>query len=114
VPASIMPIMLFGLFFLLLLIPSDKFFSDLRMVLLKATLRTVTAPLSFVYFADIILADVFTSFARVFADLANPLCLIFMQPDFEFHPVIQRQCSMSLIGPIMLWFVTALLILQFL
>jgi len=93
------PMLLYVLFAYLIFVPDSTFYPKQRQLFLIACWRILAAPFYPVYYADIVLADIFTSFAKVFGDLESAFCLMFKHSSFETNTLVKAGCINPFIGP---------------
>ncbi|KAF9195089.1 protein-ER retention protein [Haplosporangium sp. Z 11] len=78
----VVPILGYMTIVFMIFVPFNVFFKKERYRFLRSVKKALFSGLkSDVSFADVILADILTSFARVFGDLAVVLCLMFLDRD---------------------------------
>jgi hypothetical protein len=99
IPSTLIPLCLYASTFLLLLWPREPFLGP-RQGLLRALSSVLFSPVTGVAFGHVILADLLTSYSKVFADMYSTMCVIVHSPDRHFHPEVLHVCRHDTIGPL--------------
>uniref|UniRef100_A0A7S1IAN5 EXS domain-containing protein n=1 Tax=Eutreptiella gymnastica TaxID=73025 RepID=A0A7S1IAN5_9EUGL len=99
IPSTFIPLCLYISMLLLLCWPKSPF-HNARYALLQALQSVMLSPFTGVAFVHVILADLLTSYSKVFADMYGTVCVISNSTDRHFHASILQACRNDPIGPI--------------
>lgn len=82
--------------------PLDIIEKEIRYNFFKIVYNSIISIFNNVTFQDILLMDIFTSYAKIFGDMEITLCIIFQSGDMHFHKNNYYSCIQSPIPAILI------------